>query len=282
MYKKIFSISLFFIYLICLGSNVFAIDIYLREEQKEKLYRVLDVSLGFRDMVCCDSIRLSIDSPEIKINRWEIKDTPVDEYIASLKVHKKIYKNNFAIKLFLSGNKVEQDDLFLCFSCFMIDSQDRVHPVIKRVSLNSKKSNRKKSINKIFSKKDFLKKTSVKLFTKIKKQKDRLLLFFNIRIFVALFLLLLFIGFVFLNILSLLDAFIIIFLLVWILLVRRLLPYFFIEFLSGIWFLIASISFFTRDTDALFLKRTRLVLGFLCAASILPALAKAYLSWLGG
>ena len=113
-----------------------AIDMALRTNSSDQSIGYVDVTLDFGQVVYKDSIRVSLDSSQRRLLRWQIQDESVEEYIVPLKIHKDVYKSNFSIQFFLEKNRFVHDDTPLYVSCFAIDHDEHVTPVLNKIILS--------------------------------------------------------------------------------------------------------------------------------------------------
>jgi len=269
---SVFTVFRFFT--LCMGflgvyfDLVLAIDVSMREGEASIF---LDVCIDSGQVVYKDSVRFFFDDPNLEVVRFDFMQEATEEYLAPLKVHKKVYREPFCIKVFVDGLEDRGSGCSLCFSCFVVEDNEAVRPFKKYLLLSERQGSvgTKHDIAKIKSHED--------LSRPIFKRIDRSFWLLNSRILLYLLLLVLLIGFIIVNILKFGDIAMLVLLLAWFFVIRNFLNYL-LMLICSVFLMVFSAIWFLRDGRRcpVMLRRIRLALGLVCASSIIPLLVKIY------
>lgn len=259
-----------------LGGSLYALEVDV-VDKKPFAMLTLKICPSLDEIVYKDSIRISFRHPTVSIKKWNILSEPQEEYISSLKLHKKVYKERFFIKIKFDGD-VQGGNLY--YACFVVHEEGTIVPFLQHIMLpKTKESDNKREKNAALSieqKKTPLLKRGVS-YLQTRQHNDHPLWLLNTKLLLLLFLLLLFIGFILVDILALKDIFILLGLGSWVYGANRLLSYPIMLSGSAILSLFASMWYlYHQNRGRQGLKWIRLVLGLLCAAAVLPLLIEAY------
>ena len=241
-------------------------------------------SLDEDEVVYKDTIQVSIDNPSIKIENWEILTEIDEEDVLLSKLRKKGYKNSFTIRVELAENKENQKGS-IYFACLSSKEDENVTPILKSVSLPFKKETVSKTTflqesNRPLIKQKLDKKVIYSLFANshlvLKSNKN--LLFFNTKFLLILLLLVLFLGFIFIEVLSIKDMLLLAVIIVWVYFSNFIIQFYLSLEITALLLLFASVWYLRLNkNNSLFLQRTRIILGIFCASLILPVLIQACL-----
>ena len=275
-YRSLFLTVTVTIFLSAFFSNIL-LPISVSFDWKSEYEGSLKIILDRGEAVCDSSIKLSIDDPERSLRAWEVCSDfdPEDEYVSPLKSNKQLYRKPFIVRLFF--DKPIMWDVSCHWSCFVVEDDVQVVPFFKKVLIRPRVTLKRKVKKFTVSIKD----TSVPLIRKTYDKPSRAL---NTNVLMLLVLSLLFVGFVFVQILKFSDIAGFLALGGFVLFGRILLPYIVLLIVGAIGLFSLSIFMFRKsETDRLeesastFLQSMRSLLGFLCGASVLPLLVEAYL-----
>ena len=278
--------KLFFLNVLFYSVNLFGFDIVLLNNLNSgfKNNVFIAASLDEDEVVYKDTIQVSIDNPSIKIENWEILTEIDEEDVLLSKLRKKGYKNSFTIRVELAENKENQKGS-IYFACLSSKEDENVTPILKSVSLPFKKETVSKTTflqesNRPLIKQKLDKKVIYSLFANshlvLKSNKN--LLFFNTKFLLILLLLVLFLGFIFIEVLSIKDMLLLAVIIVWVYFSNFIIQFYLSLEITALLLLFASVWYLRLNkNNSLFLQRTRIILGIFCASLILPVLIQACL-----
>jgi len=241
--------------------------------KKEAGFNLFEIqfSLSRDEAIYKDSISFSVDDRALSVDRWKASVEPVEEYVPSLKLHKKLYRGSFSIKVFFSQTEFESigEESFVYFSCFLIIEDEKIVPYFLKFPI-------KRQGALVVAKDQIRQKKSLSLSV---KSTDRPIVMFHGRFWLTIFLLLLFIGFLFVDVFFAKDLTAIFIVSLWLLFARLFIPYTIVLLVASLAFLLLSVSYFSESGRNAGLQRfVRVSLGLLCGASVLPLVAEALLS----
>lgn len=274
-----------FLFFLQITTSVYSIDISICKDVLNKQVFYLNVCFGESPsaVITKESIKISVDTPDIIIQEWFVEDglggagEAIEEYVVPLKLRKKVYKNSFRIKIVTrdaTTEKKTEKNFSFCFSCFVVESGESIRSLYKKVSFQKAK---KRSFSG--SPKD---KGSRNLFFGARKFcHDRPIWLVNAKYLFFLLMGLIFIGFLIVDVLSFFDVACFLGLGIWAYFSRFIVSHFLVLFICAIWLLVLAIWYLVIDhlASTRFLKITRIVLGLACASGVLPLLVQAYLSF---
>lgn len=258
--RKRFAVKHILLVLLCLTPwfhRLCGIDMLVKSTKMEHDPISVCICLEPDEMIYKDSIRVSIASPLVQNIRWEIGTEAVEEYVAPLKTHKKVYADSCEMRVRYDcpeGSPIGKTGLTI--ACFVISEDETVLPFMKRIELQGREPEAEPVVQQV--------PTAIPLVP-AKPTSNRL--------FILLLFLGLAIAFVTVNLLSIADVGLLFFLGAWFFLMRERLLFISagLLFIAALWYM----NGYEKSRSGL--RLIRLVLAILCAASVLPVIVQAYL-----
>lgn len=208
-------------------------------------------------MIIKDSIKISVDAPEVRIQEWSVVDAcddAVEEYVVPLKLHKKVYKHSIRVRVAMQGGVPEQG-CTVYFSCFVVEDE-KIRSFSQKFFIEKEKAIRKQ----------IAKPRRDKFF-----RRDRPIWLVNAKYLFFLLMGLIFIGFLIVDVLSLFEVMSFLGLGAWGYFARFFVPHYVVFFLCAVWLLLFAAW--------CLVKKSKTTLGLVCASSVLPLLVQAYISF---